>query len=453
MKIENEYIANIRLALPVMLGQSANVLTGLVDNYMLARLGGNEGELALSAGATAGAVFILVLLVGTGISCGMTPFVAFSHAQKDSKEIDRIFRNGWVMNACIGIIFAMLLYVTAPLLSHPALGQVDEITSLAIPYLRIVGFSLIPVMIFQSYKQTIDGLGNTWMGMVAVILSNVVNIIANYALIYGNWGFEKLGVEGAAWGTFISRVALVMIMIFITAFHRDLKHFIRINIFKGISWKPIRKILGIGIPTGMQMLFEMGVFSAAALLAGRYGQTYMSAHQIAAQVTGLTYTFVSGMAVAATIRVSHYLGLGDIMGIRRASRCAYVMVVGLMGIFGLCYVIFNEDIPALFFERGSDVVAYTAPLFIYAAIFELFDGIQVVSQGALRGLQDVKIPTAITAAGYWAVAFPLAVILGVWCDMKTEGIWIGLASGLIFCAIMLTLRLVIMMRHIKVKYN
>ncbi|MBQ1276543.1 MAG: MATE family efflux transporter, partial [Flavobacteriales bacterium] len=162
MKIENEYIANIRLAIPVMLGQSANVLTGLVDNYMLARLGGSEGELALSAGATAGAVFILVLLVGTGISCGMTPFVAFSHAQKDSKEIDRIFRNGWVMNACIGIIFALLLYVTAPLLSHPALGQVDEITSLAIPYLRIVGFSLIPVMIFQSYKQTIDGLGNTW---------------------------------------------------------------------------------------------------------------------------------------------------------------------------------------------------------------------------------------------------------------------------------------------------
>ena len=451
MKTENEYIANIRLAIPVMLGQSANVLTGLVDNYMLARIGGSEGELALSASATANAIFILILLIGTGISCGMTPFVAFSHAQCDQREIDRIFRNGWMLNIIIGILFAGLLYVSSPLLSHPALGQVDEITTLAIPYLRIVGLSLIPVMIFQSYKQTIDGIGITWAGMTATVIANLINIAANYALIYGHWGFEKMGVEGAAWGTFISRVALVITMILLIRFHRDLRHYINIKIFKDISRKTIKKILGIGLPTGLQMLFEVGVFSAAALLAGRYGQTYMSAHQIAAQVTGLTYTFVSGMAVAATIRVSHYLGLSDNRGIRRATRSAYIMVCSLMGLFGICYVIFNRDIPSLFFDESSSVVAITAPLFIYAAIFELFDGIQVVSQGALRGLQDVKIPTLITAAGYWAVAFPLAVILGVWYDMKTEGIWIGLASGLIFCAIMLTLRLVTMIHRQEAK--
>lgn len=434
-----EFRGNFSLAAPVMFGQAANVFVGLVDNYMLARLGGAEGQTALAAAAAANAIFILVLLIGTGISCGMTPFISFSNASKDTGEINNILRNGFALNLAVGIAFAALLYLCAPVLALPALGQSENVAALAVPYLRIVGFSLIPVMVFLTYKQLADGLARTWPGMMAVIISNFINIAANYALIYGNWGAPKMGVEGAAWGTFISRVGLVFIMLAVFYLKPKFRPFLSVNLLKGIKARVVKKILGIGIPSGLQMLFEVGVFSAATLLAGRFGETYQAAHQIAGQMTGFTYTFVSGLAVAATIRVSYFLGKNNVSDIKRVTTSLIIMVVMIMGVFGIGYIALRETIPRFFID-SDQLVSIAAPLFLVAAAFQLFDGIQVVSQGALRGLQDVKIPTIITAAGYWAIAFPLAVLLSVTFGMKTLGIWIGLASGLIFCAVMLILR-------------
>ncbi|MDD4820476.1 MAG: MATE family efflux transporter [Flavobacteriales bacterium] len=451
-KIGREYRENIILAAPVMFGQAANVLTGLVDNYMLAHIGGVEGETALAACAAANAIFILVLLGGTGISYGMTPFVSYSHAQNDTHEIDRIFRNGQIINICIGVISALLLLVTAPILSSKALGQDPAVGPAAEQYLMIVGLSMIPVMIFQTYKQTSDGMSNTWPGMIAVIIANGINVVANYALIYGHWGFDAMGVQGAAWGTFISRIFLVFIMIGIFWNMKTFKHFILLHPLKEIKKRTIKKILGIGTPTSLQMLFEIGVFSAATLLAGRYGYSFQSAHQVAGQMSGLTYTFVSGLAVASTIRVSHFMGKNDMEGMKKACKSIYVMVITLMSIFGVSFIIFRNYIPAIFFPENEYMISITAPLFLVVAAFELFDGVQVVSQGALRGLQDVKTPTVITAIGYWVVAFPLAIVFSEWVGLKVLGIWIGLSLGLVFCAVMLTLRLYLKLKkmpHIK----
>ena len=237
-----QFRPNIRLAAPVMFGQAANVFVGLVDNYMVARIGGAEGQTALAAGAAANAVFILVLLMGTGISCGMTPLVSYSHAANDRGEIRNILRNGFVMNLIVGIAFALLIYFIAPILQHPALGQTEAVGRLAVPYLRIVGFSLIPVMIFQSYKQLADGMSNTWPGMLALILANGINVAGNYAFIYGNWGAPRLGLEGAAWGTFISRVCLIFIVIAVLYFRPAFRPYVWMNMFRDIKARMIKKI-------------------------------------------------------------------------------------------------------------------------------------------------------------------------------------------------------------------
>lgn len=195
-----QFRPNIALAAPVMFGQAANVFVGLVDNYMVARLGGDEGQTALAAGAAANAVFILILLLGTGISCGMTPLISYSYAEKDDKGIRNILRNGFAMNLAVGIVLTALVYFTAPILQHPALGQTEAVGRLAVPYLRIVGFSLIPLMIFQTYKQLSDGMSDTWPGMLALILSNLVNIVGNYVFIYGHWGAPRLGLKAPPGG-------------------------------------------------------------------------------------------------------------------------------------------------------------------------------------------------------------------------------------------------------------
>jgi len=435
-----QFRPNITLAAPVMFGQAANVFVGLVDNYMVARLGGGEGQTALAAGAAANAVFILILLLGTGISCGMTPLISYSYAAKDDNGIRNILRNGFVMNLMIGIALALLVYVAAPILQHPALGQTEAVGRLAVPYLRIVGFSLIPLMIFQTYKQLSDGMSDTWPGMLALILSNLVNIVGNYVFIYGHWGAPRLGLEGAAWGTFISRICLVFFVVAVLYYRKTYRPYVWINLWKNIHRRTLRKILSIGIPTGLQMLFEVGLFSLCAILAGRFGEASLAAHQIVGQMTGFTYTFVSGLAVAATIRVSYYLGKKDPEHLRLAAYSLVATVLSIMAIFGLGYIVLREAIPRFFID-SEELITIAAPLFIIAAAFQVFDGLQVVCQGALRGMYDVKVPTVITAIGYWVIAFPLAVYLSTYLNMKTTGIWIGIATGLVFCAIMLTFRL------------
>ena len=210
--------------------------------------------------------------------------------------------------------------------------------------------------------------------------------------------------------------------------------------WKGLHRRSLRKILSIGIPTGLQMLFEVGLFSLCAILAGRFGEASLAAHQIVGQMTGFTYTFVSGLAVAATIRVSYYLGKKAPEHLHLAAYSLVATVLSIMAVFGVGYIVLREAIPRFFID-SEELITIAAPLFIIAAAFQVFDGLQVVCQGALRGMCDVKVPTVITAIGYWVIAFPLAVYLSTYLNMKTTGIWIGIATGLVFCAIMLTFRL------------
>ena len=283
-------------------------------------------------------------------------------------------------------------------------------------------------------------MSDTWPGMLALILSNLVNIVGNYVFIYGHWGAPRLGLEGAAWGTFISRICLVFFVVAVLYYRKTYRPYVWINLWKNIHRRTLRKILSIGIPTGLQMLFEVGLFSLCAILAGRFGEASLAAHQIVGQMTGFTYTFVSGLAVAATIRVSYYLGKKDPEHLRLAAYSLVATVLSIMAIFGLGYIVLREAIPRFFID-SEELITIAAPLFIIAAAFQVFDGLQVVCQGALRGMYDVKVPTVITAIGYWVIAFPLAVYLSTYLNMKTTGIWIGIATGLVFCAIMLTFRL------------
>ena len=437
-----EFGANFNLAAPVMLSQAGNVLVGLVDSFMLARIGdATMASCAVSASALGNSVFVLALLIGIGVSVGMTPHVAYYNAQSNRQQMIRIFRNGFYVNVIVGTGLAFLVYSIAPLLRSPFLGQDHQVAWLAIPYLRIIGFSIIPIVLLQTFKQFADGLGYTLPGMVATIAGNLVNVAANYALIYGNWGCPALGVEGAAWGTFISRVSMVLVLVVIFIGRKTLRYYIfHIRLLSGMCWDSTRKILSVGIPSAFQSLFEAGIFSASTIFVGRFGQQYQAAHQIAMQFATLAYTFVSGLGVAATVRIGYCYGKKKIEEMKRVMTSLILMAIVMSLGFSLFFVLGRNAVPSFFFTDAPEVVAIAAPLFVIAAFFETFDGIQSTVFGGLRGVQDVKVPTLYAFTGYWLISFPIFYILGDVLDMRANGVWIGLAAGLFFCCVMMTRR-------------
>ncbi len=419
------------IAYPVMLSQLGHILVGVADSIMV----GNLGAQPLAAVSLANSIFSLVLTFGIGVSIGITPLVAAADGAGDQQKSGEIFKHGLLINMITGVLLCILVIASSFLLYY--FDQPLDVVDSTIPYLSIIAASLIPFMLFQSFKQYAEGLSYTRVAMYITVSANILNIVLNYLLIYGKGGLPAMGLNGAGWATLISRIAMgiaMMLYVLKASWYQQRK--MQVN-----HWKKqlIKRILSLGIPTGMQYIFEVGAFSFASIMMGWIGTKALAAHQIAINLAAISYMVATGLAAAATVRIGNQLGMKDIPNMRRAGFTAMIMGWLLMGFSAFIFIAFNQALPELYI-KDTGVVELAASLLIIAAFFQLSDGTQAVGLGLLRGMADVKIPTVITLFAYWVVALPLGYWLAFTLEWGPQGIWLGLLTGLSVAAILLLLR-------------
>lgn len=419
------------LAYPVMLSMLGQVMTGVADSVMV----GWTGATPLAASSLANVVFTLALTFGIGVSYAITPLVAEADGQKDNQRITDALRHGFIINMVTGVVLVAIIVITEQFLYH--INQPADVVSLAIPYLNIVAFSIIPTMLFQTYRQFAEGMHDTRMAMIIVIVSNLLNIALNYVLIYGKLGFPELGLNGAGIATLISRIVMGVWMA-AYVFYSDAYKKFRFAL-GNYSKKLINRMLHIGVPAGIQFIFEVSAFGFSAIMMGWLGTTALAAHQIAINLATISYMTTSGLGAAATIRVGHYLGKKDTVNLRQAGFTLIALGAVIMLAWGVLFIVGKNFLPSLYINDAA-VLAMAAPLMIIAGFFQLSDGLQVVCIGALRGLQDVKVPSILIFVAYWIIGLPLGYWLGFTLNYGANGIWIGLLVGLTITALAMVWR-------------
>ena len=413
----------LKIAWPVVLGQLGHVTVGVADSAMI----GQTGTIPLAAASLANSIFILPLVFGIGIAYGVTPLVANAHGQSDLMRLGRLLSQGILINGLMGVILMALLFLLRPLIAYS--GQQEEVLELALPYLGILIASILPFMLFLSLKQFAEGLSDTRPAMYISLGANLLNVLLNYLLIFGKWGLPELGIMGAGYATWISRSIMLFGLFLYFLLHPNYVQY-RVDLLpRRIEWERIRRILSIGIPTGLQYLFEVGAFAAAAILIGTIGAMPLAAHQVAISLASISYMAASGIGAAASVRVGNAAGRKDPIGIRRTGSAAVVLVLILMGTAGFIFAVFRQQLPA-FYSGDAAVIRLSAQLLLVAVFFQFSDGLQALALGLLRGMEDVLIPTWIAFAVYWGFSLPASWLIGLHLGIGLFGIWIVLALAL-----------------------
>ena len=437
-----EFKYNIVLAVPVIMGMLGHTFVAFADNIMVGQLGTAE----LAAVSLGNSFVFIAMSLGIGFSTAITPLVAEADGAGNKADGKSALKHGLVLCTVLGLSLFGVILLCKPLMYF--MDQPAEVVELAIPYLDLVAFSLVPLIIFQAFKQFSEGLSQTKYPMYATVIANVVNIILNYLLIFGSFGFPKLGIIGAAIGTLTSRCIMVFYIWFLLRKKKKFHDYVTGFNFRQIEKKVINKIIGLGFPSALQMFFEVAIFTAAIWLSGVLGKNPQAANQIALNLSSMTFMFGMGLGVAAMIRVGNQKGLRNFTELRRIAQSIFFLTLLLEIVFAVLFLLGRHWFPTLYLDvndltnmaDNTEVILIAAQLLLVAAFFQISDGLQVVILGALRGLQDVKIPTLITFIAYWIVGFPISYYLGLHTELKSTGIWIGLLSGLTASAFMLYIR-------------
>lgn len=442
MKNLKKHIAStFQLAYPVMIGQLGIIMMGVVDSLMVGRI----GAAPLAAASLGNGMAFIIMIIGIGLSYAVTPLVAIAVGAGKFEDCGIYFRQALLVNSVASIIIAILIFFAADLLQY--FDQPEEVQVLATSYMKIIGLSSIPLLLYQSYKQFIEGLSVMRPAMIITLIANLVNAFANWLLIYGNLGFPRLELDGAGWATFISRLFMTITLMLFVMNNSFFKKYDVTFHYRSINWPMIKKILSLGLPSGMQYFFEVGAFSFAVIMVGWLGTKQLAAHQIALNLASISFMVVLGISVAGSIRVGNAVGMKDIAETRRAGFTAWLLGASVMSAAGIIFIVFRNYLPTLY-VNDEVVISYASSLLIIAALFQISDGTQAVGIGILRGLTDVKIPTAITFIAYWIVGLPVGYLLGFTFDLGVQGVWIGLLMGLTTSAILLTLRFNSRSKHI-----
>ena len=443
MTIKEHIKQTVKLAIPVSIGHLGHIMLGIVDSLMIGRI----GAVPLAASALVNSLLFLILILGIGMSFAITPLVAIKKGEGKNDECGIILRQALLVNIIFSFLLATATFFFADIMQF--MDQPPEVVVLAESYMKILSFSIIPVMIFQTYRQFIEGLGDTKPAMYLNIVANIVNAFGNWVLIYGNLGFPRMELDGAGIASLNTRIFLGVAMVIYVMYSKKYKEYDPSLKFHSINIPVIKNVIRVGIPTGLQMFFEIGAFSFAAVMIGWLGANALAAHQIALNMASVSFMIILGIASAATIRVGNYQGAKNFSELKRAGKVAISLGVGIMALFGLIFIIFRNQLPLLYID-DVEVVSISASLLIFAALFQIFDGTQAVGLGILRGMIDVKIPMVMAFIAYWVISIPVGYVLGFKFDLGPEGVWIGLSVGLTVAAIFFTARFI---RNINKKIN
>lgn len=413
----------VRLAVPVAIGQLGHVMLSVTDSLMVGRLGPEP----LAAAALGGSIFVLMLVFAAGMSSAITPLTAIACGEGKHDDAGIVYRQGLLLNTLIGVILVAVSWVLSLFLD--ALNQPDQVVVLAQPYLQIISYSFVPMMVFMSTRNFIEGQAFTRPAMVVIILANGVNVFGNWVLIFGNLGFPALGLNGAAYSSLLvelfSAVAIVWYVMRSPRFAR----YRPILEFRSFNTRVQARILRIGLPSGLQYVFEAGSFSVSAVMMGWIGAKALAAHQIAINLASVSFMVILGIANAATIRVGNAVGRRDRRQVRSAGFTAWLLAVILMSLAATAFVLFRHSLPELYVD-DPEVIRIAAGLLVFAAIFQISDGSQVVGHGSLRGMTDVTVPLFIAIFSYWVIGLPSGYYFAFVAGMGAQGVWMGFVFGL-----------------------
>ncbi len=435
LKYKQYYRDNLVLALPVVISQLGHTLVQTSDSVIIGHF---AGTISLAASALSSSIFIIFLIIGIGISYGLTPLIAQHNGRENFDECGKLLSNSLFVNMVTGVLlFALTYFCSGYLLDH--LKQTPAVVKEAKPFLLLLGISIVPLLFFNTFKQFAEGLGFTKQAMLISIWGNILNIVLGVIFVKGLFGISPMGIKGVGYSTLIDRTVMAIVMSIYIFKSPKFKKYLKDFIISRIDFSRVKAILKIGVPVAMQYTFEISAFSAAAILIGVIGYHEQAAHQVAINLASITYMMASGVSAAATIKSGNYFGSNEHLKLRHSAISNYHIVLVFMGFTACMFAIFNHQLPWIY-TSDTIVINIAAHLLILAAFFQLFDGTQVVGLGILRGMGDVNIPTLITFIAYWIIGLPVGYLFGIYLHQGVYGVWYGLVLGLIASSLLLFYR-------------
>ncbi|MDP3452037.1 MAG: MATE family efflux transporter [Bacteroidales bacterium] len=421
------YKRNIKMAIPVMLTQAGQVTVHLADNIMVGQLGTAE----LASVSFANSILILGMVFGIGFTQGLTPHIGQNFGRGDHSQVAALLKNSLFLNLAVSLLLTFAMVTAGKFMGF--MGQTEQVVSLGRDYYNTMIFSMVPFLLFFGLRQFSEGIGITRYAMYITLFCNFLNVLLNWILIFGNLGFESMGVKGAAIATLISRLLMLIIFIVIFIKFKCYNRYIALFSAPLIQMSMVRRVLKTSIPLSFQNLVEITAFSMSAIMVGWLGEVPLASHQIAMSMSSFSFMLALGIGAAATIRVSHQYGYGDFKSMRSAGFASVHISVALMSICGIAYILLRNYIPIVF-SQDIQVRALAANLLIVAALFQIFDAIQLASLACLRAVDDVKIPLFLSVISYYLISLPLGYVCGFVLNLGAAGVWIGLLLGLGFAA-------------------
>lgn len=436
-KYKEQYRKNLALSIPVILTQVGQMVTQLADTMMVGQYGG-EDSLPLAAVSFGSSMAFLILIGCIGVALGLTPLVGERFAQGDKSECKSLLHNALIFYTLLGLLVGVAQYAASPLLYH--LGQPVDVVNGAIPYYQMLAYSVPFMLFFFGFKSFLEGVGNTKVVMTITIVANALNVWFNYLLIYGHWGLPAMGAEGAGLATTLSRVASAAMVFGYFLCKKQYADYLKGFTLRALRLEQVRRLLSIGLPIAGQMFLESSAFVGTAVMIGWLGEVSLSANQIAITLGNCAFMVILSIGSAATIRISHCYGQRNKEELRLATHATYHLVLAWSLLASLVFILLRHDIPRLFTDN-EEVIAITADLMFFVALYQLWDGMQNVSVGILRGLQDVKIIMPIAFVAYWLINLPAGYLLGIPGGMGASGFYLSYSFGLSAAALLMMWRI------------
>lgn len=434
MSIAEESKVTLKLAFPLMIGQLSQMLLGVADTVMV----GHLGVIELAALTFANGLFHVPFVFGIGLLTGISVFTSNSRGAGDAAGVRGSCRHGLYLAIALGV---MLFGISWIISNHLTIfSQPEAVTARTTVFFRILMGSLIPGLAALALKNHADALNRPWPPFWIFLSGVVLNIILNRVMIDGKLGCPRLGLEGAAWATLISRFAIFFAMLgwLITA--KGLREWVPRRWFWMPDFRDLRHLLSVGFPASIQMLAEVSAFTLAGLIMGHFGAVAMASHQIAITLASTAFMIPLGLSMALTVRMGEAYGANDFRRLRPIAISGWLLAVGYSVLGAGTFLFFGKHLAAMFISDPL-VIGLTGSLLVTVGIFQLFDSLQVASSSMLRGVRDARVPALMGFAAYWLVGLPVGAVLAYGCQMGATGVWWGLAAGLFVAAITLAPRL------------
>ena len=430
----------LRIAIPVVMAELGWMAMGVVDTIMVGPLGPE----AIGAAGVGNSMHIAFAIFGMGVLLGLDTLVSQAYGARNIRECHRLFFDGLSLAGLMTVPIVALLAVVW--FAIPSFGFHQAVQPLLESYFGVVILSTPFLLAYAACRRYLQGMHAVTPVMFALVTANLINAGANWTLIYGHFGFPALGVAGAAWATLISRVyMLAVLLIAVWLVDRQRTREAGVDSFAEeslwhVDWRfdiaRMRRLLALGVPAASQYTAEVGVFALATALTGMLDPISSASHQIALNMAGVAFMIPLGMGSAGAVRVGHAVGAGDRTRASASGWTAILLGTGFMVASGLAFVLMPEDLIRLFSD-DTDVLRVGTSLLLLAAVFQLFDGIQGVITGTLRGIGDTRTPMVVNLLAHWLVGLPIGYTLCFILGWGVYGLWVGLSLGLIIVGVIL----------------